>query len=154
MVGTREVDGTWYSVKPGDHIVLKVWVKTGTSGLNPDPSSTAGGRIGMDYYGHTSAGYGILFKTSSWDSDAGVPGWYGNAPGAIGSWWVPWGKDWTMIGWDVIIPSDFYPYVNHNGIVPCTPVQIDSFVPILDVRSVNNPGLVWFADAVLYINPT
>jgi hypothetical protein len=152
----REIDGKWYNCKPGDHIKVWVWVKTGPSGMNPDPSQYAGGRIGMDFYGNTSAGYGILHKTANADSQAGFPGWYDNPTGAIGGKWrVPWNTDWALIGWDIVIPADFYPFVNRSGAqVACTPHQVDSFVVWLDARSQSNPGLVWFADAELYINPT
>lgn len=151
----REVDGTWYSVKPGDHVVFKVWVKTSASLLNPDPSSTPGGRAGADYYGQTSAGYGILCTSSAIQSALGLPGWYGDAVGASpNGWWVPFGKDWTQIGWDVIIPSDTCSYISGgSSTIPCSPHQVDSFVMWLDVRAMNNPAKVWFADAELYINP-
>lgn len=152
---TRESDGTYYSCKPGDNIVITVWVKTTASGLHPDPSQYAGGSVGIDYYGHTTAGYGILCATSSASSELGVPGWFGNAPGAIGSWWVSWGSDWTMIGWNVTVPSTWCSYVSMGGThLACNSVQVDSFVAWLGVGSPNNPGLAWFADAVLYINPT
>ena len=50
----RECDGTWYSVKPGDRIVAKVWIWVGNS-ADGDTSPYSGGRLGMDLYAHTSA---------------------------------------------------------------------------------------------------
>lgn len=153
----RELDGRWIPCKPGDHVVVRVWIKTNPSGGNVPPNPySPGGRLGVDYYGHTSAGYGILFKSVAPASQMGLPGYYSeNVKETItGFFSVPWGKDWTMVGWDAIIPSDFCGAVDAGGIRPCDPVQVDSFVCWLDVRPVGDSGVVWFADGELYINPT
>lgn len=156
----REIDGTWYNVNPGDHIEVTVWIKTSASGLNPDPSSYAGGSIGIDFYAHTSAGYGIAYVGStSWVDALGEPNYYGQPLGSndqiIGShWWVPWGSGWTEIGWNCYVPTATVTYVYTNGPTACTPTHVDSFVCWLGSGSPNNPGQIWFADAVLHINPT
>jgi len=163
----REIDGSWYSVKPGDHIVCTVWVKTSASETG-DTNTKDGGRIGIDLYARTTAGYGIVATTSArWVSDAGVPGYYGterdsdlvglptDPPYPIGGFVVPWNSDWAKIGWDIYIPSANYSYVDTGGTQnsACTPIQIDSFVLWLDGRSTQDTGKIWFADATLYINP-
>jgi len=145
----RECDGTWYSVKPGDHVVAKVWIETSPSSLG-DTSVHHGGRIGMDFYAHTSAGYGCVDGAGEIIGTT-PPG--SNIPGqdCLLNWNNP---DWTQKGWDLIVPSATYTQVwQGGGWVPCDPVQIDSFVVWLDVRPVEDTGFVWFADAELYLNP-
>jgi hypothetical protein len=53
---TREVDGAWISVKPGDHIVMTCWVKTAAF---TSSDIQAGATFGWDFYGSTSMGYAI-----------------------------------------------------------------------------------------------
>jgi len=148
----REVDGTSYRVRPGDRIVVKVWVRTSQSSTGA--ASSYGGRVGIDLYAHTSVGLGIPSKSSSLSDMAGFPGWYGNPAGSINGWVVPWNRDWTQIGWDVHVPAQYYSYVDIGGRVQqCFPVQIDSFIVWLDARPVADAGHVWFADGEIYINP-
>jgi hypothetical protein len=50
MNAAREVDGRWYPVQAGDHIVAKGWMLTEHSALeegNPNPYS--GARLGIDF---------------------------------------------------------------------------------------------------------
>jgi hypothetical protein len=155
----REIDGTWYACKPGDHIRLTVWIKTSPSGGNVSPEQYApGGRIGLDIYARTSKGMGILCLTPDARTQMGYPGWYYDAKLASavnGFYWVPWNRDWTQVGWDFIVPSDYCTGMTSPGmvVVEVDPVQIQFFVPILDARPVGDSGTVWFADAELYINP-
>jgi hypothetical protein len=138
----RECDGKWYTVKPGDRIVAKCWIFCGDSGIG-DTDPYNGARLGMDLYAHTSQGYGIVDSyphdgQEHLDSE------------------VNWGtKTWTQKVWDIIVPSTYYTtvWVMGKGFVTCDPVQIDSFVLWLDVRTRTDPGLAWFDDAELYINP-
>jgi hypothetical protein len=138
----RECDGTWLNVKPADHIVAKCWIFAGDSGAG-DTSPYGGGRLGLDLYAHTSQGYGIVdsYPHDGEEHLASV---------------VRWGtKTWTQKVWDIIVPSTFYTRVwREGGVFNCDPVQTDSFVLWLDAREVSDPGLVWFADAELYINPS
>lgn len=143
----RECDGTWYDIKPGDHVIARVWIKTDPSSLG-DTDYRHGGRVGMDFYAHTSAGYGVV------DGASEVSG--GPATGYIPGQdcVLNWNRPWTQKGWDMIVPSSFYTHVHTGGVfVPCNPVQIDSFVVWFDVRPVADAGKVWFADGELYINP-
>jgi hypothetical protein len=149
---TRECDGKWYSVKPGDHIVVKCWIKTSASSLG-DTDFRDGGRIGMDCYAQTSVGYGIV-------DSVGTP--LGDSPNYTGHIsHVPavdcvlnWGHDWTLKQWDIIVPAAQYTTVWRGGVAQtCNPVQIDSFVLWMDVRPIADQGQAWFAGAELYINP-
>ena len=144
---TRECDGTWYTVKPGDHIVVKVWIETSQSSLG-DTDYRHGGRIGIDFYAHTSVGYGILASADevTGETDRGIPG-----QDCVLNWNNP---TWTQKGWNLVIPATQYTQVMRGGVMQnCDPVQIDSLVLWLDVRPINDQGQAWFADAELYINP-
>jgi hypothetical protein len=148
----RECDGTWLKCKPGDHIVVKCWIKTSASSLG-DADFRHGGRIGGDLYAHTSVGYGIVDAIGVPLGDNVWP------PGSsqIGpvDCIVTWGHDWTLKQWEIIVPNFVYTTVQRGGTkTPCDPIQVDSFVLWLDVRPVADLGQVWFADAELYINPT
>ncbi len=149
--GTREVDGAWLSVKPGDHIVFSCWVKT-ASYSSKDPY--AGARIGMDFYASTSAGSGIPY-TNPTTTDAGHPT---NAENVYGGGRSVWGRDWTLVTWDVYVPTTVYTYVlngatNQWSVKSCSPTQISSVIPWFDVRGVTDNAYAWFADPTFYINP-
>jgi hypothetical protein len=139
----RECDGTWYDVKPGDHIVASVWILVGDSSTG-DTSPYDGARLGMDMYAHTSQGYGEVdgYPQTSQEHIDGM---------------VDWGTNtWTQKTLDITIPSTYYTSVVIGGTTTetCNPVQVDSFVLWLQVLQPTDGGLAWFANAVLYINPT
>jgi hypothetical protein len=139
---TREIDGKWYTVRPGDHIVAKVWILVGDSSTG-DTISWHGGRLGFDLYAHTSAGYGII---DSYPHDGQEH---------INSV-VKWGTNvWIQKVWDLTIPSTYYTQMHTGNLVwkTCNPIQIDSIVLWLDVRQTTDAGLAWFSDAEFYINP-
>ena len=147
----REVDfnSPYPTVAPGDHIVASVWILVDNTTAYTNQYD--GGRLGMDFYAHTSAGYGILF-TEPTDANNGIST---VTFGTVG---------WTQVSWDITVPSTYYtsvilPSSGNNPSSPCNPVQIDSICCWLDVRpslglgQTGTQGTVWFADAVLYINP-
>jgi hypothetical protein len=149
--GSREVDGAWIGVNPGDHIVYSVWIKTSaykTSDMFP------GGRLGMDFYIGSSRGGGIATCDAS-GYQAGHPN---DVENVAGNWRVVWGSDWTQVTWDLHIPTTYYTYVTTTvngvpGIYTCNPVQINSMVAWFDVRGATDTANAWFADPQLYINP-
>lgn len=164
MNAAREINGKWFAVKPGDRILVSVWARTAPSNFKPQ-DYYRGARIGIDFYAHTGQGYAILYSSNSSQSATGLPTWSGTSQfGAtnIGAGWkIPPGTDWTQIGWEVTVPSTYFSYVASGGasanlgtIVPCDPVQIDSFVCWLDGRPIDDPNPIWFADAELYIVPS
>ncbi len=135
---TRERDciGYWSNLKPGDHVVLKVWIKTGSaqdSAHNGD-KTYGGGRLGIDFYGG-----GEVLPPS--------------LPGTVYGYdsWVPFGSDWTLRSYDLIVPDMSY-NKNYAG-QSISPRQVDGCIPWLQVMPYTEPGLAWFADAELYINP-
>jgi hypothetical protein len=144
--GTREVDGAWLNVKPGDHIVFSCWIKTAAF---KSSDSYAGARIGLDFYLSSSQGTGIATIDSA-GHQAGHPN---DAENVAGTCRVSWGSDWTLVTWDIYVPTTYYSYVTTNGVHSCTPVQISSVVAWFDVREVTDNAYAWFADPTFYINP-
>ncbi len=144
--GTREVDGAWLSVNPGDHIVFSAWIKTAAFSSK---DSYSGARIGLDFYLSSSQGTGIA-TVDSVGHQAGHPN---DAENVAGTCRVPWGNDWTLVTWDVYVPTNYYTYVTTNGVHTCSPVQISSVVAWFDARDVTDNAYAWFADPSLYINP-
>jgi hypothetical protein len=147
----REVDGNYISVKPGDHIVFTVWIKTGHSTLGQDGVSGNGGIMGFDYYGAS----GRLREHSSDNPRNDVdPTWvtYLDDP----TRYVPFNSDWTLRKSDTIVPTQVFDDQTGQlatepiiGIIPW--LQASGY--IVGPNHLQDEGQVWFADAVLYINP-
>ena len=150
----REVDGDFIQVKPGDHIVFKVWIKTGHSTLGQDGVSGNGGFMLFDYYSATHR----LHEHSSDNPLSDVQGsdkWntYLNDP----TRYVPFNSDWTLRTLDTIVPSQIWDDTTRQ----LATVSITGIIPVLQASGyivppnhLQDEGQVWFADAVLYINPT
>ena len=173
--GTREVDGAWINVKPGDHIVMSVWVKTAACPTSTDPQGAA--TFGWDFEtSHSSVAPNSLaiVDVSSDGTQAGHPnsaerGWgvgtYGSSiNGASGLSQVngnivrvPWGTDWTLIVWDFTVPTTYYTYVttgaSYPNAVSTSPVQIDTMVPWFEGRNLSDNAYAYFSEPQLYINP-
>lgn len=166
-----EVDGAWVSVKPNDHVIMGVWVKTEIFSEVKDLQ--AGAVMGFDFYAHTNLGFGIIGSAS--DLQAGHPtgeeqrcgyskefGYTINGANGLEQvsglvCRVPFGEGWTLIKYDLIVPSDYYnyswanyPQSGNNGVL-CNPIQIDSIVPIFVVK---DNAHAWFSDPFLYVNPS
>jgi hypothetical protein len=172
---TREVDGAWIRIHPGDHIVMSVWVKTDSCPSSTDPQG--GACFGWDFETTTSSaapGSLSIVDISSDGTQAGHPtgaerGWgvgtYGySINGAAGLSEVngnivrvPWGTDWTLIQWDFIVPSTYYTYVTTGASFPnamaCNPVQIDTMVAWFEGRNLYDNSYAYFSEPKLYINP-
>jgi hypothetical protein len=173
--GSREVDGAWISVKPGDHIVMSCWVKTDACPSSTDPQG--GVTIGWDFETSQSSAAPnslAIVDVSSDGTQAGHPtsaerGWgvgtFGySINGAAGLSQVggnvvriPWGTDWTLIQWDFTVPTTYYSYVTTGASYPnamsCNPVQIDTMVPWFEGRNLYDTANAYFSEPQLYINP-
>ena len=130
--GSREVDGAWINVRPGDHIVFSAWVKTASYASS---DLCAGARIGMDFYIQSSQGYGIA-TIDAVGHQAGHPNDVENMAGVAR---LPWGNGWTLLTWDIYVPTTYYTYVTNGaagnyGVHSVNPVQISSMVPWFDAR--------------------
>ena len=151
--GTREVDGAWIGVKPGDHIVMSAWIKTAPYATT---ALFSGAEIGCDFYISSSQGAGIATIDSAGHqaghpNEAEIANDYSSSTGGIT--YVNWGKDWTLITWDFYVPTTYYNYVTRSSILSCNPVQIDCMVMWFGGRNTQANAFCWFADTALYINP-
>jgi hypothetical protein len=138
----RECDGTWYSIKPGDHVVAKCWIKTDSNTPAENANPYHGARIGIDYYGPTGSGGITILDSRPNNTD----------PLSVA---VPWNTPtWTLRTWDIIIPSTIFTKDVAGHAIP--PTQITQFVIWMQGIQLNDgtaKGSAWFADAELYINP-
>ncbi|HLN89736.1 MAG TPA: hypothetical protein VK253_06690, partial [Candidatus Binatia bacterium] len=128
------------TVKPGDHIVARAWIKTENSSTG---NKDWGARIGVDLKGTLPNGTLIILD--------GYPGDF--VPD--NSDYVPWGiTTWTMRQYDFIVPNTAYitdQYKNYNNPIP--PTKIDNITMWFQARPGEDAGSVWIANAELYINP-
>jgi hypothetical protein len=140
----RECDGTWYSCKPGDHIVAKCWIKTDSNTPAENANPYHGARIGIDFYVPMGDGVhiGIEFSRPN-DSD----------PLSVA---VPWNTPtWTLRTWDLVVPSTIYTKAWDGTPIPPTPItQFVLWMQGIQLNDGTAKGNAWFADAELYINPT
>jgi hypothetical protein len=139
------------SVKPGDHIVFKVWMKTGTSTIGC--THTSGGiRLGIDFYDSNNVRItGVQSPDGSyWTPQSGWPSnQYLN--------YVPWtSNDWELRIMDFVVPAQ-YPADGWLGYAQGTMVTPAIMVPWIqvwcDTHENADGGVAWFASAELYINP-
>lgn len=154
----REVNLGYIPVQPGDHIVFKVWIKTGHSTLDDDANYGNGGIMLFDYHGAN----GRLSEHSSDNPRCDVEPYqtwttYLNDP----SRYVPFNSDWTLRTLDTIVPdfviddksivdANTFSFAVPTGIYPV--FQASGY--IVEPNLQQDQGVVWFADAELYINPS
>jgi hypothetical protein len=169
---TREVDGEWIGVKPGDHIVMTCWVKTAAF---TSSDIQAGATFGWDFYGSTSMGYAIAALDANGEqaghpnsaelNPSGGPNAFGHTINGEGGLTqvsglicrVPFNQDWTLIQWDFVVPTQPYHYAVNDASFPNTvavdPFYITSMVPWFGGRNIYDTGYLWFSEPTLYINP-
>jgi hypothetical protein len=137
-------------VNPGDHIIFKVWMKTGTSS-HGDTTRCSGIRLGIDFY---ADGGNQITGSSSPDGAVWTPS--GGNPTNRYLNYVNWGHDWEQRTMDFIVQSQ-YPRDGELGGTPgqmVTPTGIVGWIQVWsDSYGYNDNGIAWFADAELYINP-
>lgn len=144
---SREVNSKWIAIKPGDHIVFKCWIKTGTiAGYTFNPNNAAtfkGARIGVSYYSSTAFINDIC----------GPHGTLPNPPADTLANWVTWNTaGWVQKTIDFIVPKTVLNRSTGAYQVPC---GIIAWMQVWSYPN-NSPttlGSGWFADAELYINP-
>jgi hypothetical protein len=136
----REVDGKWYDIKPGDHVVAKCWMRVLT-GPSTYGYPYCGARIGIDFYGGSP--YRLLDAAQFWSDYYGGDFSKGYVQDSNGGAWQQ-----RMI--DIVVPAT----VGDSAGNPQVPTQFVLWLQgapwIVDSTSTS----VWFADAELYINPT
>ena len=150
---TREIDGAWINVKPGDHIYYAIWAKTAAYDNWNAPYN--GIRMGFDAYvtsyvpelGRTCTGVSRPNAGHPSDAENGLP--YNQK-----HWQIPWGTDWTLLYWDITMPTTQVTSLEQDGRdYACNPAYISQIVAIVDAREVEDNAYAWFSEPVLYINP-
>lgn len=146
--GNSGADHEGPAVKPGDHIIMSVWIKTG----GVTPVSYAGARIGFDIYSAQARITGVHSVQQASDGCRTSDG--------IDENYVHWGSDWTLRTWDFIMPSSYISdggsaqisnnYAQGQAVAPATIVP---WIQVWDVNYPNDAYISWFSDFTLYINP-
>ena len=144
-------------VKPGDHIVYSVWMKTNASTIG-DKTASSGIRLGIDFYTNNGTQNQRIIGVQS--PDGQFPTLMGGVltfPSNQYLNYVNWGSDWQQRTMDFIVPNQ-YPS-DGFGSFPAgqmvTPTQIVPWIQVWsDVNGNADNGIAWFADAILNINPT
>jgi len=141
-------------VKPGDHIVFKVWMKTSASTIG-DNSPYSGVRCGIDFYAPAGDGTEGTYITGTatpygetWTPSGGFP-----VNQKLN--YVNWGSDWQQRTMDFIVQNQYYtdPFTSNPGQL-MTPDRIIPWIQVWsDTYGNADNGIAWFADAELYINP-
>ena len=160
----REVNTPWITVSPGDHVVFRAWVKTGAlANSNYD----TGAFIGIDFYGKTgildTQPHGWYQVNGIWHSHGDknwvnnrwvdYPNTFSDVPASKFS--MRWGNSqWTLLEWNLIIPSRTYTTTLPYGTPMGHSEQICGMIAWLGARTVSDNAYAWFADTQLYINPT
>ncbi len=153
------VDHDWgmLAIKPGDHIVMKCWVKT--SGTPDSVVGRSGATVAFDVYGNYG---GTWARIGCCNSPGFIPlqGNYGNGwPSDSATWLVNWGNNWVLKTFDFIVPSQWWgdgAMSSHQ--VPrgtyATPAWICPWL-MVTANYGSNIGTytTWVSDFQLYINP-
>ena len=134
----RELNNRWISVKPGDHVVFSCWIKTNPSSIGP------GAACGVDLYGET----GRLWEVHPRNPQSGVFA----DPHTGYPIYIPYGKDWTKLTLDFIIPNTLFTHDDYGQSVK--PQYVVGMMPWMGASfALGESASVWFADAELYVNP-
>jgi len=142
MNRAREVDGIWYPIKPGDHIVAKCWMRVLT-GPSTYGYPYCGARIGIDFDGYDGDGKYVILDAAQF--------WKAYYQGDFSRSYVrdSNGGAWQQRTIDIIVPATVGDTLN-RPCVPDTMVLWMQGAPWIINPTASN---VWFADAELYINP-
>jgi hypothetical protein len=148
----REVDAynasdgpySLFQVKPGDHVVFKIWMKTAPSTTG---HPTQGAIFGIDLYG----------STRIWEVAWGYPAATDfNTVNYSAYMYVPYNTPtWIQGTIDFIVPSKTFTTNSEGGSIPAQ--QVSGMIPWIVVDPPypsSESGQGWFAGAELYINPT
>lgn len=151
-------------VKPGDRIIWRIKARTDLEGgLDVVNTPYTGGRLGLDFlvmipdYQNNVDG-----RPHNYDNRNGieVSGDYyapdgnylpDNTP--VSYFQVPYGRGWTTIEWNVVIPNNIFTK-DSGGLDLGGSFQIDGMAAWIDVREIDIEAPVYFGDPEFYLNPT
>ncbi len=139
----REANGPYLKIKPGDHIVFKVYFKTSAKATG---ETDRGIRLGIDFYGSSRITGAQTPDGRTWTPQSG---W----PNNEGQNFVSWGTStWTQLTMDFIVAGT-YPADYWSSYSLGTMVEPKGIIPWIQVCSSTDSGQAWFAYTELYINP-
>lgn len=147
--GNSGADHWGPTIKPGDHVVMSCWMKTGGSAAVP----YAGARMGFDIYGSDGRITGVHSLAQAADG-CRTP----STDSSIDTNYVHWGSDWTLRTWDFIVPST---YISDGGSASInknyasgstvTPVNMVPWIQVWGSTYPNNIYTCYFSDFQLHI---
>jgi hypothetical protein len=136
-----------FNIKPGDHVIFKVWMKTSPSTIN-DTSQSSGVRFGVDLM--STQGRICALQTpdgSYWTMQNGYPANQDKN-------FVSWNSDWTLRVMEFTVQKE-YPTDGLLGGAKGEMLAPVGMIPWVQVWSNTNGnldcGVAWFADVELYI---
>jgi hypothetical protein len=149
---SNELNALWLAIKPGDHIVFKMWLWSEDSTVGDNGNAYAGAMMGIDVYG----GLGRICGLSTPDGQCAWP----NYTPAYTQNIVPFGsKTWTQKVMDFTVQPTYIadPYNPSGGNPVYAQVVPNGMIPTLNLYT-HNPttenACIYVADVELYINPT
>ena len=140
--GSREVDGIWYNVTPGDHVVASCWMRVLTNSSTSDYPQ-CGARIGIDFYGYVNGVFTLLTDEKFWYN------FYNDGNYSLG-----YVQDSNNCAWqqriiDITVPV----YATDNNGNVATVTALVMWLQGAPWGEDPSASPTWFADAELYINP-
>jgi len=164
---TRECVSHWISVSPGDHLVFRALVKTGSHAN----TVYTGGRIGIDFYVNLVAPpqYVTICTTLPYDYEYVDGGWRsGSLPSShytgvapetglgnpvVTEFKLPWNNNWTLLEYDIVVPTTSFTKDVKGNTLP-TASQIIGCYPWVDAREIGDDAYAYFAEPEFYVNPS
>ena len=147
----REVDnfGGNFNVNPGDHVIFRCWVKTGSSTLGQNGVANNGAILNWDWYGSGGRLHDHSSNNPYYDQTTASAQAVGDSVG------LPFNRDWTQLALDCIVPNQVY-NDNTGGF------SVPTYIVLAPCVSWYNPSLggqiddgqAWYSNAELYINPS
>jgi hypothetical protein len=146
--GDRELDGSYITIHPGDHIVYKAWLWTDAS-TTGDSSVYSGAVMGLDIYGSN----GRLCEISTPDGTTTYPTY----PLAHLQNIVPWGSyRWVQVTVDFTVQWQYMadPWGAYgSGGTYATPIAFIPYIAGDSTHATSEYGRMYVAGTELYINP-
>jgi hypothetical protein len=147
---TNEINSALFSIKPGDHIVFKMWLWSESSTVGDDRNPYSGAMMGIDVYGN-----GRICGLTTPDGKCAWPDYtpaytQNIVPFGSGEWIQ---KTMDFIVQDTYIADPFNPPSGHSAYDVVVP---NGMIPTLTIYTHNTnteKASIYLADTELYINP-
>jgi hypothetical protein len=143
---TNEINSAWFPIKPGDHIIYKMWLWVESSTVGDDGNAYAGAMMGIDVYGN-----GRICGLTTPDGKCAWPNYGPEYTQNI----VPFGTmTWIQKTMDFIVQDTYMadPYGGHTAYEVVVP---NGCIPTLNIYThhpTTEKASIYFAGAELYIS--